>query len=111
MIDEAAVDDAGHRIRVAERMDEVAGEIEDQHRRRLNRCLRFFCGDVAPVGDDEVIVRIGADAAGAPDDPFVGERLRPIRIDLESLRVLCGERCREARDQRKHDGVPHTDLR
>ena len=31
MIDEAPVDDAWHRGRVAERMDEVAGQIEYQH--------------------------------------------------------------------------------
>ena len=92
VIDEAAVDDAGHCVRVAKGMNQVAGEIEDQNRRRLKGGLSLLSGDVTTVGDDEMIVRIGADAAGPADDPFVGQRLWPVGIDSECLGVLCGER-------------------
>jgi hypothetical protein len=52
----------------------VAGEIKNQHRRRLFRGFGLFLRDIPPVRDDEVVVRIRAHAACASDDPAFRQR-------------------------------------
>jgi hypothetical protein len=92
-IDEAAVDGARHGVGIAPRIDQVAREVENEHRGCLQRRFRFLLGDVAAVGDHQVIVSVNADAACSSDDPPFGQRLGPPGIDLELRPVaLCPQR-------------------
>ena len=111
-IDETPMNNPGHRVRVAPGIDEIAREVEDQDGRRLLRGLGLLFRNVAPVGDDEVVMGIDADAAGAPDNPTLGQRFRPGGVDSELRAGGLGSRPdgrraskapHQQRDQRKTD--------
>src|SRR5439155_15424576 len=73
-IGEAAVNGTGHGVRVAPGVDECSREIENQHRGRLLGGFGFLVCDVAPVRDDEMVMRVDADAARTSDYPAVRMR-------------------------------------
>jgi len=89
-------------VRVAPGIHEVARKVENEDRRRRLRRLRFLGGDVAPVGHDEMILRVYAHAPGASDDPAFGQRLGPVGIDLECRRGALG-----AHHNQPHAGAEH----
>jgi hypothetical protein len=59
-----------------------------------------------------MIVRVGRNATDLAQDPVVGQRLRPVRIDRElglagaRRRKWQGEQYRRKKDMESHDGSP-----
>ena len=79
--------------RTAPMADEIAGLIEDEHRRRRHATLglrRILLGGAIALGQrartlhhPDVIEAIDPDAGDLPEDPVVGQRLGPERVDHE----------------------------
>ena len=85
---------------------QIAGLVEDENRRRGNAALGLgrivFGGTLAgaqrtrPMDDPDTIEPVDRDAGDLADDPVVGQRLRPQRVDLElrNGRLVLGSRRR-----------------
>ena len=98
----------------APRFHDFAGLVEHQHRRRRHAALgarRVERGGFLVVGQrarplkhPDIVLRVDRDAADLAEDPVVGQRPRPIRIDPErrALRVG-GEREEQRRECRNQD--------
>src|SRR5687767_4712244 len=75
------------------RLDDVAGSIEFDHRRRRHT-TRLLDG-LATVNDPDVVAGVGRNAADGSHDPTIRKRLRPRRIDFEGRYVACRLRVRD----------------
>jgi hypothetical protein len=107
--------------------DQIAGGIELEDGRRRSAALRDRRGgrrvDLArferagAMDDPDVVARVHGDADGLPENPLVGERLRPERIDFEARRLHAGrlerrlllEPCRSQPEPGEHGHKRGTD--
>jgi hypothetical protein len=79
--------------------------VDSSPRRPRARVQRSaWSGEIVSVDDENVIARVNGDAHDVPEDPAIGQRLGPERIDLEggSLGRLRGaERSRRCQGSRE----------
>jgi hypothetical protein len=86
--------------RPAPRFDDVAGLIEHQHRRRRHAafgawrregCALLVVRERArPLEHPDIVLRIDRHAADLTEDPVVGQRLWPVRIDAKRRALRAG---------------------
>src|SRR5262245_29224630 len=88
VIDGAAVNEVWNGTRVPHRANDIAGGIEHDDRRRLQRSFFLLVGDVTPVDDDHMVMGIDANTAELPRDPTFRQGLGPIGIGLEFGRFV-----------------------